>query len=106
MLVKADQNKVSCISSVPCISLLFFYALDIPLSQEQLQALSEGKLPDVLCCLGTTGRAEDLVQELLFSMGKEGGLSGFGLHIKADAEGSPGFVQPAMLFLQVQSTEP
>lgn len=63
-------------------------------------------MPCVLCCLGTIGRAGDLVQELLFSMGKGGGLSGFGLHIKADAEGSPGFVQPAMLFLQVQSTEP
>lgn len=39
-------------------------------------------------------------------MGKGGGLSGFGLHIKANAEGSPGFVQQDMLFLQVQSTEP
>lgn len=63
-------------------------------------------MPGVLCCLGAIGRARDLVQELLFSMGEQGGLSWFGLHIKASAEGSPGFVQRAMVFLQVQSTEP
>lgn len=80
--------------------------VDILLSQEKLQVLSWGKLPGVLCCLGTPGRAGDLVQELLSSMGKGGGLSGFGLHIKADDEGSPGFVQSAVLFLQVQSAEP
>lgn len=39
-------------------------------------------------------------------MGKRGGLSGFGLHIKATAEGSPGIVQPDTVFLQVQSDEP
>lgn len=39
-------------------------------------------------------------------MGKGGGLSGFGLHIKAAAEGSPGIVQLDTLFLQVQSAEP
>lgn len=105
MLLKADQNKISCISSVTLhIPIALLHSVDIPPSQDKLQVLSKGKMPGLLCCLGTISSAGDLFQVLLFSMERRY-LSGFGLHIKADAEGSPGFVQTATLFLQVQSAE-
>lgn len=96
-------------SRIKC--LVFLSTLHFPLLQSGYSSISGatpgaflGQLPGVLCCLGTKGRAGDLVQVILHM--QRGGLSGFGLHIKANLKGSPGFVQSAMLFLQVQSAKP
>lgn len=65
MLLKAVQNKISCVCSVTLhIPIALLHSVDIPSSQDKLQVLSKGKLPGLLCCLGTISSAGDLFQEL------------------------------------------